>query len=43
MKNLREPDVKRLSKLEGNVRRDFHEFFICLEFHIFDVVFSNSY
>ena len=23
MKNLREPDVKRLSKLEGNVRRDF--------------------
>ena len=23
MKTLREPDVKRLSKLEGNVRRDF--------------------
>ena len=23
--------------------RFFYEFFICLEFHIFDVVFSNSF
>ena len=36
-KNLIEPDVKTVEARRQCI------FFICLEFHIFDVVFINSY